>query len=102
VQPRVTVDSPATVLEMVRRGVGLGVLNAVALARADTTGLAVLDIGEPGIVREVAAYWYEVLVTTEVGTLLHRTVLETPIPPGAEPVEPPSGSGRPARDARDR
>jgi DNA-binding transcriptional LysR family regulator len=86
VQPRVTVDTPQTVLAMVRVGVGVGVVNAVALAHSDLDGLAVLDIDDPGAVREVAAYWYDVLVTTGVGTALHRTVLEAPVPKGAEAI----------------
>ena len=86
VQPRVTVDTPQTVLAMVRAGVGVGVVNAVALAHSDLDGLAVADIDDPGAVREVAAYWYDVLVTTGVGTALHRTVLDAPVPKGAEAV----------------
>jgi DNA-binding transcriptional LysR family regulator len=86
VQPRVTVDTPQTVLAMVRAGVGVGVVNAVALAHSDTDGLVVLDIDDPDAVREVAAYWYDVLVTTGVGKALHRTVLDAPIPRGAEPI----------------
>ena len=84
VQPRVTVDTPQTVLAMVRAGVGVGVVNAVALAHSDIDGLAVLDIDDPDAVREVAAYWYDVLVTTGVGKALHRTVLDAPVPKGAE------------------
>lgn len=91
--PRATVDSPQTVVAMVREGVGVGVLNAVAAEHADTTGLVTLDIDDPDMVREVAAYWYDVLVTTEVGTALHRTVLEAPVPPGGTPVGPRSGTG---------
>jgi DNA-binding transcriptional LysR family regulator len=86
VQPRVTVDTPQTVLSMVRAGVGVGVVNAVALAHSDLDGLSVLDIDEPDAIREVAAYWYDVLVTTGVGKALHRTVLDAPVPKGAEQV----------------
>jgi DNA-binding transcriptional LysR family regulator len=92
VQPRVTADSPQTVLAMVRAGVGVGVVNAVALAYADTAGLVVRDIDDPDMVREVAAYWYDVLVTTGVGTTLHRTVLDAPVPRGATAIaRPPAG-----------
>lgn len=98
VQPRVMVDTPQTVLAMVRAGVGVGVVNAVALAHSDTTGLVVLDIDDPDAVRDVAAYWYDVLVTTGVGAALHRTVLEAPVPDGAEAVaRPPSTTATPAR-----
>jgi len=98
VQPRVTVDTPQTVLAMVRAGVGVGVVNAVALAHSDTDGLAVLDVDDPDAVREVAAYWYDVLVTTGVGKALHRTVLDAPVPKGAESI--PGVLGAPAPRAR--
>jgi DNA-binding transcriptional LysR family regulator len=83
VQPRVLVDTPQTIVAMARRGVGVGVANAVALAHTDTTGLVVLDIDDPHMIREVAAYWYEVLVTTGVGKALLRTVHDAPPPTGA-------------------
>jgi DNA-binding transcriptional LysR family regulator len=94
VQPRVTVDTPQTVIAMVRAGVGVGVANAVALAHADLDDLVVLDIDDADAVREVAAYWYDVLVSTGVGTALHRTVLDAPVPKGAEAIP---GVGRRVR-----
>jgi DNA-binding transcriptional LysR family regulator len=95
VQPRVTVDTPQSVIAMVRAGVGVGVVNAVALAHSDTEGLAVLDIDDPDAVREVAAYWYDVLVTTGVGTALHRTVLDASVPKGAEAIPGVTRTGKP-------
>ena len=59
--PRVLVDTPQSLVAMARVGVGVGVANAVALEHADTAGLVVLDIDDPDLVREVAAYWYDVL-----------------------------------------
>lgn len=85
-QPRATVDTPQTVVAMTLAGVGVGVANAVALAHTDTSGLAVLDIDDPDMVREVAAYWFDVLVSTVVGEALHRAVLEAPVPPGATAI----------------
>ncbi len=102
VAPRATVDSPTTVAAMVREGVGVGVLNAVALEHIDTSGLSVLDIDGPDMVREVAAYWYDVLVTTGVGTLLHRTVLESPVPRGGTAIGPGRRGRRPGAGAGQR
>jgi DNA-binding transcriptional LysR family regulator len=103
VRPRATVDSPQSVVAMARAGVAVGVLNAVAVGQTDTTGVVVLDVDDPDMVREVAVYWYDVLLSTPVGEALHRIVLDVPMPPGA--VAPPgrhrgvpqTGGGRPPR-----
>ena len=85
-QRRVGVDAPATLVEMVRRRVGVGVQNAVAIEQSDTSGLAVLDIADPRMSIEVAAYWTDVLLATEIGRTLHRVLLDAPLPPGAVPA----------------
>ena len=102
VAPRVLVDTPQSLVAMARIGVGVGVANAVALTHADTGGLVTLDIDDPDLVREVAAYWYDVLTGTGVGAALLRILNEAPVPPGA--YAPPSrepgrqlGSGERAR-----
>jgi len=88
VQPRVTVEAAQTLVAMVRGGVGVGVANAVALenvapSNTEGTGVVLLGIDDPALVREVGVYWYDVLLTTEVGRALHETVLKSPLPPGA-------------------
>jgi len=102
VAPRVLVDTPQSLVAMARIGVGVGVANAVALTHADTGGLVTLDIDDTDLVREVAAYWYDVLTGTGVGAALLRILNEAPVPPGA--YAPPSrepgrqlGSGERAR-----
>ena len=86
-QPRVTVDTPQTLTSLARAGVGVAVLNAVALVPLDLTGLAVLDLDKPDHLRAVAAYWNDALLDTDTGRRLHRAVLDAPLPVGAEPVE---------------
>ena len=81
--PRVLVDTPQSLVAMARVGAGVGVANAVALAHAETAGLVVLDIDEPDLVREVAAYWYDVLASTGVGGALLHTLCRAPVPRGA-------------------
>lgn len=81
--PRVLVDTPQSLVAMARIGVGVGIANAVALDQADTAGLVVLDIDDPDLVREVAAYWYEVLAGTGIGASLLGMLQEAPVPPGA-------------------
>ena len=83
---RATVDDPRTLVEMTRRGLGVGVESAVALENAGTADLVVLDIDDPDMVSEVAAYWYDTLLSTDLGQSLHRTVLSAPLPNGAVPV----------------
>lgn len=80
VAARTGVDAPQTAMAMIRRGVGIGVLNAIALLGCDTTGLTVLDLSDPEMVREVAAYWYDDLLEHQLGRSLHRIVLRAPVP----------------------
>jgi len=86
VQPRAVVDTPQTMIALVRAGVGVGVVNAVALGPLDLSGLAVLDIDEPTVRRDVAGYWYDALAGG-VGMELQRAVVDAPLPPGAHPPE---------------
>jgi len=86
-EPRVTADNPVTLTSLVRAGVGVAVVNAVALAPVDLTGLAVLDLDEPQPCRVVAAYWNDVLLDTDIGRRVHRAVVDAPVPEGAERVE---------------
>jgi DNA-binding transcriptional LysR family regulator len=86
-QPRVTADTPLTLTTLARAGVGVAVVNAVALAPLNLAGLAVLELGGPDKPRAVAAYWNDVLLDTDTGRRLHRAVLETPVPAGGVPIE---------------
>ena len=70
--PRTTVDAPQTLVAMVRSGVGIGIANAVALDNTDTSGVVLLGFDDPEMIREVAAYWYDELLVSEVGRSLHR------------------------------
>jgi DNA-binding transcriptional LysR family regulator len=85
-QPRVTADTPQTLISLALAGVGAAVVNAVALAPLDLSGLAVLELDDPEPHRTVAAYWNDVLLDTETGRRLYRAVIDEPVPTGAEPV----------------
>jgi DNA-binding transcriptional LysR family regulator len=84
-EPRVTADTPLTLTSLVRAGVGVAVVNAVALTPLNLAGLAVLDLDEPRPFRAVAAYWNDALLDTDAGRRLHRAVIDAPAPAGAEP-----------------
>jgi DNA-binding transcriptional LysR family regulator len=83
ITPRVTVDSVQAVVALVRGGVGIGIAAAVALENADITGVAVLELDDKDLILELAVYWYDVLLATEVGRTLHTAVLAAPLPKGA-------------------
>ena len=86
--PRVTVDTPLTLTSLVGAGVGVAVVNAVALGPLDLARLVVLDLDAPAHSRTVAAYWNDVLLDTDAGRRLHRAVMDAPVPTGAEAVLP--------------
>ena len=86
IRPEVSVDTVQTMVAMVRAGIGVGVVNAVALGPIDTTGVVTVDLEGADLNREVAVYWYDELLTTDVGRALHRSVLEAPLPTGALPA----------------
>ena len=86
----VTADCPATVAALVRAGLGVGLLTEVAARAATVDGKTVaVALDAPGLVRRVGAYWYDVLLGTELGRALHREVLAAPAPAGSVPPDVP-------------
>ena len=83
VRPTAVVDVPQTLVAMVRAGVGVGVANAVAIDSADTADLVALSLDDAEMIREVAVYWYDALLSTEYGQALQQAVLQAPLPKGA-------------------
>ena len=86
IAPRTTVDAPQTLSRWSAAGVGIGIANAVAMDNIDTTGVVLLGFDDPEMIREVAAYWYDELLSTEVGRSLHQAVLGAALPRGAVAV----------------
>ncbi len=91
-----TADSAATVAALVRSGIGVGLLTAVAACSVTEGGtggeLVAVPLADTGLVRRVYAYWYDVLLDTELGKRLLDEVLAEPAPRGAVPVAPPPRS----------
>jgi DNA-binding transcriptional LysR family regulator len=91
-----TADSPATVAALVRSGIGVGLLTAVAahgVAGGDD-GLVAVPLDDAALARRVGVYWYDALLDTDLGRRLLDGVLTEPAPPGAVPVAPgPGGPG---------
>jgi DNA-binding transcriptional LysR family regulator len=76
------VDTVPALLALVRAGLGVGVLGSLAAENAATADLAVLDVADSDLVREIAAYWYPALTITDVGRSLHDIVLGAALPKG--------------------
>lgn len=66
---------------------GVGLLTAVAAGGVAGDGTVTVPLTDPGLTRPVSAYWYEVLLATDLGRALHREVLAAPVPAGATPAE---------------
>jgi DNA-binding transcriptional LysR family regulator len=82
--PTATADCPATVVALVRAGLGVGLLTGVAAWHAAGDGDTVtVPLADAGLVRRVGAYWHDVLAGTGLGRALLREVLAAPPPPGA-------------------
>ncbi|MGE3286547.1 MAG: LysR family transcriptional regulator [Pseudonocardia sp.] len=86
VSPRATTDTVRTLVALVRAGLGIGIVGAVTADKADSDGLAVIEIDDERLVREVGVYWYDVLLATRAGRTLHAAVVAAPTPPGAVAV----------------
>jgi DNA-binding transcriptional LysR family regulator len=79
-----TADCPDTVAALVRAGLGVGLLTEVAARAAGAgDGLVTVPLADPDLRRTVAAYWYDVLLGTELGRALHAEVLGAAPPEGA-------------------
>jgi DNA-binding transcriptional LysR family regulator len=86
-----TADCPGTVVALVRAGLGVGLLTDVSVGSLDGPagsalagdGIVTLPLAGPGPTRRVAAYWFDVLLGTDLGRALHREILAAPPPRGA-------------------
>ncbi len=84
---RLTVQGPQAVAAMVRRGLGVGVVNATAIDAAEAAGLVPLDFDTTGGATapgfEVVVDWSDLLLASPVGQAVHAGVVTAPVPPGA-------------------
>ena len=86
-----TADNAATVAALVRAGLGVGLLTSVAASGVTGGDLVTVPLADTGLVRRVGAYWYDVLLDTDLGRRLLDAVLAEPAPPGAVPLAPHGG-----------
>jgi len=83
---RATADCPQTVAALVRADLGVGLLTGVAAGGVAGGGTVAVPLADPGLTRPVSAYWYDVLLDTDLGRALHREILAATAPPGADPA----------------
>jgi DNA-binding transcriptional LysR family regulator len=82
-QPVHTTNQPQTVIGLVREGLGVGIMNALAAQVSDTSGVVVRRLeGDCG--RRVAAFWDTSRPLTPAARTLFRHLGTAPIPEGTE------------------
>jgi DNA-binding transcriptional LysR family regulator len=91
---RATADCPETVAALVRAGLGVGLLTGVAAGGVTDAETVAVPLADPGLTRSVSAYWYDVLLHTDLGRALHREVLASTAPPGAIPADAAGPAGQ--------
>lgn len=79
------VDCVRSAVVLARAGVGVAVTSSLAFTTGDTGGLVVREIAEPTMVRDVDAYWFDVLLSTGLGRTLHEAIMTEPAPGGTRP-----------------
>jgi len=83
-------EQPQTLANLVKAGLGVGLINRFAMDVCETTGLAVLQVGSIAEGRTVALWRDPARYMSAATRSLHRTILDAPRPPGTFRVEPDS------------
>lgn len=86
-------EQPQTLANLAKAGLGVGIINRFAMEVSDTTGLAVLQVGDIMEGREVGLWHDPGRYMSSATRALHRALLAAPRPGGTVPVDP-----LPARD----
>jgi DNA-binding transcriptional LysR family regulator len=73
-------DQPNTMVALTRAGLGVGFVNALALAAAPTDDLCILDLADDGLVRDVGVYWTDSLYSSPPALALHSLIRHTQVP----------------------
>nr|WP_042191016.1 LysR family transcriptional regulator [Kibdelosporangium sp. MJ126-NF4]CEL19782.1 Transcriptional regulator, LysR family [Kibdelosporangium sp. MJ126-NF4]CTQ97007.1 Transcriptional regulator, LysR family [Kibdelosporangium sp. MJ126-NF4] len=86
IEPIQATNQPQTLVELVRRGIGVGVTNLLAAQVANTDGVRVRKLRGP-LRRQVAVCWDSSRPLTPAARRLLRSIVTAPRPAGTEPVE---------------
>lgn len=89
-QPEVAwrTEQPQTLANLVKAGLGVGLVNSFAMSVCETTGLDVLQVGSTAEGRTVALWRDPARYMSSATRSLHRAIVAAPRPPGTLPVEP--------------
>jgi DNA-binding transcriptional LysR family regulator len=75
-------DQPATLVALVRSGLGVGVINRLALTTTELGGIEVRPIDSPTAFREVALFWKEQRAAERAINRFVDCARAAPLPPG--------------------
>ncbi|WP_422116127.1 LysR family transcriptional regulator [Brachybacterium sp. UNK5269] len=81
-------EQPQSVVNLARAGLGVGVLNALAAAISDTSGMAVVPVGTLEAGRQVAVTRDRRSASSPSVDVVFRAILEAAPPPGVQPARP--------------
>ncbi|MEQ7123323.1 LysR family transcriptional regulator [Actinopolymorpha sp. B11F2] len=92
-------NQPQTLIALVRRGLGIGVTNSLAMTTSNLDGVRLVPIADAHCQREVALWWRTDQPRSVAATAVHEVVCGLPAPHGAagqtHTMAPSSSSGGP-------
>lgn len=90
-EPRIVghTEQPMTLLNLVRAGLGVGVLNELAIRAFPIQDVVVLPVVDAGDGRTVALCWDGTKHLTRAVRLVAHSILTHPVPDGMEPIVQP-------------
>ncbi len=74
-------NQPQTLVALVRRGLGVGVTNSLAMTTSNLDGVRLVPIADPHCHRDVALWWRTDQQCSPVTTAVKELVAELPAPP---------------------
>lgn len=81
-------EQPQTLANLAKAGLGVGIINRFAMEVSDTTGLAVLQVGQIMEGREVGLWHDPDRYMSSATRALHCALLHAPRPDGTVPADP--------------
>lgn len=73
-------NQPQTLISLVRHGMGVGVTNSLAMTTANTEGVTLVPLSDPGCERVVAAWWRRTGVVSPAVAAVRDVIARLPAP----------------------